>query len=327
MKPFLEIIQCGFLSTIQDLGRSGYLQYGLPAGGAMDFHSAQMANILVGNKPGQPVLELTQAPHRFLIQEDCMVAFTGGGIQPILMDSPLPSNQPLLLPAGSTIELQQPIAGFRLYMAVAGGFYADLFLNSYATDLLSKKGGHKGRILKKGDSLKTKDALTPLQQQLLQLLQSGAELNIKHKAGLADTSIIRVLTSAEWDVLSATAKKSIHKTNFTISTQSSRMGYRLTNEAAWETKISDIISSAVMPGTVQLTASGELIVLMADAQTVGGYPRILQVVKADLPLLAQKKPGDTIQFEIVSLQVAEQLYLRQQKALEQLQQQVSKLFS
>ena len=327
MKPFLEIIQCGFLSTIQDLGRSGYLQYGLAAGGAMDRYAAQLANILVGNNPHQTVLELTQSPHRFLVHRDCVVAFTGGGLQPTINASSLPLNQPLLLKAGSTLELLQPIAGFRLCMSVTGGFNADIFLNSYSTDLLSKKGGHKGRMLKKGDLLKIKEPLTNLQQHLLQLLQTGTEVNIKQKTGLADTSIIRVLTSAEWDLLPATSKKSIHKTNFTVSAQSSRMGYRLTSDTAWKTEINDIISSAVMPGTVQLTASGELIVLMADAQTVGGYPRILQVIKADLPVLSQKKPGDTIQFEIVSLQVAEQLYFRQQNTLEQLQQQVSKLFS
>ena len=171
MKPFLEIIQCGFLSTIQDLGRSGYLQYGLAAGGAMDRYAAQLANILVGNNPHQTVLELTQSPHRFLVHRDCVVAFTGGGLQPTINASSLPLNQPLLLKAGSTLELLQPIAGFRLCMSVTGGFNADIFLNSYSTDLLSKKGGHKGRMLKKGDLLKIKEPLTNLQQHLLQLLQ------------------------------------------------------------------------------------------------------------------------------------------------------------
>ncbi|MEJ8843421.1 biotin-dependent carboxyltransferase family protein [Lacibacter sp. H375] len=309
-KPIIHIEQCGFLTTLQDTGRTHYLQFGVSKGGAMDVHAAQLANTLIGNETTAAVLEITQSPHRFRFKKDSIVAFTGGGLQPQLQETLLTINQPLFIPAGATVECKQQLNGFRLYMAEAGGFQADTFLSSYSTDLLVKAGGYEGRPLQKDDILKQHKELSVLQQRLLNVLKAGATVEINHELSTTPKNVIRVLPGVEWDYLDDTTAQLFSQAAFTIGPQSSRMGYRLNEKTLKTNRNCEIISSPVTQGTVQLTPSGELIILMADAQTVGGYPRIAQVCSADLSLLAQKKPGDKIQFQMVSLQEAEQLYMK-----------------
>lgn len=316
----IHIEQCGFLSTLQDGGRTGFLQYGLSKGGFMDTYSAQIANILVGNHANEVVIEITQAPHRFRFLKDAVIAFAGGGLQPYFNENAIPLHQPYFVAANSEIEIKQPSPGFRLYMAIAGSIVADLFLNSYATNLLVNAGGFKGRILKKEDVINTKNLLTNFQKKLLQVLKTGVELNISYKKLNFTLKTIRVIKGAEWNFLTSEVQQKISSITFTIGQQSNRMGYRLNGEALQTNQLCEIISSAVTQGTVQLTPDGELIALMADAQTTGGYPRIMQVCAADLSLLAQKKPGDKIQFQIISLQEAEELYIQQGDELTKLKQ-------
>ena len=303
-KPILHIEQCGFLTTLQDTGRTNYLQFGVSKGGAMDTNAVQLANTLIGNEITTAVLEITQSPHRFRFTEDTLVAFTGGGLQPQAGQTLLPINQPLFIPAGAVIECKQQLPGFRLYMAVAGGFEAEEFLNSYSTDLLVKAGGCQGRPLRKDDVLNSGKKLSVLQQRLLNVLKAGARVEINHEVPTTTSNIIRVLQGVEWNYLDDTSTQVFTQAAFTIGSQSSRMGYRLNEKILKTTRNCEIISSPVTQGTVQLTPSGEMIMLTADAQTVGGYPRIAQVCAVDLSLLAQKKPGDKIQFQIVSLHEA-----------------------
>ena len=319
-KPIIHIEQCGFLTTLQDTGRTNYLQFGVSKGGAMDMHAAQLANTLIGNETSAAVLEITQSPHRFRFMQDTLVAFTGGGLQPQLQETLLPVNQPLVIPAGETIVCKQQLPGFRLYMAVAGGFKADTFLNSYSTDLLVKAGGYEGRPLRKGDILKQHKELSVLQQRLLNVLKAGATVEIHHETASITNNIIRVLQGVEWNYLDDTSTQLFSQASFTIGPQSSRMGYRLNEKILKTNRNCEIISSPVTQGTVQLTPSGELIILIADAQTVGGYPRIAQVCSVDLSLLAQKKPGDKIQFHIVSLQEAEELYMKREDDLKRMKE-------
>lgn len=319
-KAILHIEQCGFLTTLQDTGRANYLQFGVSQGGAMDMYAAQLANTLIGNETTAAVLEITQSPHRFRFIQDTLAAFTGGGLQPQSAETLLPINQPLFIRAGAVVECKQQLPGFRLYMAVAGGFEAELFLNSYSTDLLVKAGGYQGRPLRKEDVLMQHNELSVLQQRLLKVLKAGATVEINHEAATTTSNIIRVLKGAEWNYLDDTSAQLFSQTAFTIGPQSSRMGYRLKETILKTNRNCEIVSSPVTQGTVQLTPSGEMIMLMADAQTVGGYPRIAQACSIDLSLLAQKKPGDKIQFQIVSLQEAERLYLQQAKTLQQVKE-------
>lgn len=319
-KPIVHIEQCGFLTTLQDTGRTGYLQYGVSKGGAIDKDAAQLANALVGNDTDEPVLELTQSPHRFLFTADAVVAFAGGGLQPETEQQLLPLYKPLFIAAGTIVNCKQQLPGFRLYMAVAGGFAAEEFLQSSSTDLLAKAGGFNGRPLKKADILLQKNKLSKLQQQLLQVLKAGAAIELFQPGNSITSNTIRVLKGAEWNYLTNASATDFTQQPFIVTQQSNRMGYRLKTEALQTNQSCDIISSPVTQGTVQLTSSGEMIVLMADAQTVGGYPRISQVCAADLSLLAQKKPGDAIQFQIVSLQEAEALNIKRAEELKRVKE-------
>ena len=324
-QPIIHIEQCGFLTTLQDTGRTGYLQFGVSKGGAMDNYAAQLANILVANDANETVLELTQSPHRFLFKADAVVAFTGGSLQPETEQQLLPLHQPIFIAAGTVINCKQPLPGFRLYMAIAGGFVADEFLQSCSTDLLVKAGGFNGRPLKKADILLQKNKHSKLQQQLLQVLKAGAAIELFQPSQSIRSNTIRVLKGAEWNYLTDASATNFTQQTFTVTQQSNRMGYRLKTEALQTNQSCDIISSPVTQGTIQLTSSGEMIVLMADAQTVGGYPRIAQVCAADLSLLAQKKPGDAIQFQIVSLQEAEALYMKRAEELKRVQDALASL--
>lgn len=306
----INIEQCGFLTTLQDAGRQGFQQFGVSKGGAMDTQSAVLANILIGNDATEAVLEITQSPHRFHFLQDSVVAFTGGGLQPQFNAQPVKLNQPVFIPANSVIELKQQLPGFRLYMAVAGGYKSDSFLNSHSTSLLVKAGGHHGRSLKKGDLLLMKESLTDVQKNLLTVLQSGAIVQLNYNIPTFDTNIIRIIKGIEWNALKDASQTAFTTNQFTVSAQSNRMGYRLSGTTLQTEQPCEIISSPVTQGTIQLTPSGELIALMADGQTIGGYPRIGQVCAADIPVLAQKKPGDEIHFQLISLQEAEELYLK-----------------
>jgi len=324
-KPIIQVEQCGFLTTLQDTGRTGYLQYGVSKGGAMDSSAAQLANVLVGNDAEETVLELTQSPHRFLFTADTVIAFAGGGLQPETEQQVMPLHKPLFVAAGTVVHCRQQLPGFRLYMAVAGGFAADEFLQSSSTDLLIKAGGFDGRSLKKADILAQKNKHNKLQQQLLQVLKAGATIELfqSHESMMGTT--IRVLKGAEWNYLTDASATNFTQQAFTVTQQSNRMGYRLKTEILQTNQSCDIISSPVTQGTVQLTSSGEMIILMAEAQTVGGYPHIAQVCAADLSLLAQKKPGDAIQFQIVSLQEAEALYMKRAEELKRVQDALASL--
>jgi KipI family sensor histidine kinase inhibitor len=326
-KQIIHIEQCGFFTTLQNTGRTDYLQFGVSKGGAMDVYAAQVANSLIGNNSDEAVLEITQSPHRFRFLQDAVVAFTGAGLQPQTEHTIIPLNQPVFISKGSVIECKQPIPGFRLYMAVAGGFEANEFLHSYSTDLLVKAGGYQGRCLQKMDELKTRIALTPLQKKLMTVLKEGAVVSLNFVLPDYSTSTIRILKGAEWNYMNVASQATLSQATFTISPQSSRMGYRLKKEALATSQPCEIISSPATQGTMQLTPSGELIILMADAQTVGGYPRVAQVCAADCSILAQKKTGDQIHFQMIDLRQAEELYLKQAEQLSNIKQTLEQMYA
>ena len=324
--PIIHIEQCGYLTTLQDGGRKGYLNYGVSKGGAMDMYAMNIANLLTGNEQNEAVLEITQSPHRLRFLTDALIAFTGGGLQPVIQQTELPLYQPHFVRADTVIDLQQQLSGFRLYLSVAGGFETDSFLNSCATDLTVQAGGFSGRKLKKGDLLNAIRKLNVQQKEWMQVLKSS-NIRINHQLTANHTDVLRVFKNAEWEYLTNEAKQKITASPFTVTIQSNRMGYRLTGDALHTVPSCNIISSPVTQGTVQLTSSGELIVLMADAQTIGGYPRVLQIAGADLHILAQKKPGDRIQFKLIEFEEAEELLLTQKKQLHSLQQLIQKFYA
>lgn len=321
----MHVQQAGIQTSIQDLGRRGHQRFGIPVGGAMSVYDASLANILVGNPRNSPVLELLQSPQIFLVEKDALVCFCGGGLQPEMDGQALPLDQPLFISGGSVLRFVKPIAGFRLYFAIAGGFLGDQFLGSTSTCLVTRRGGWQGRMLKKGDELELLQSPSAISQQITKVVRS-MPVEMKMAAPIF-AKRLRVLEGLEFSRLSTEAQVSLSTTTYTLTNQSSRSGCRLSGAKLSLSTPFEMISSAVGFGTVQCMPDGSLILLLADCQTLGGYPRVAQIIEADLRNCAQLKPNDQITFELVSLATAEALFAEQQAELTELENNMKIMFS
>ncbi|HET9055356.1 MAG TPA: biotin-dependent carboxyltransferase family protein [Chitinophagaceae bacterium] len=324
----IKVIQSGIQTTIQDQGRTGYQSFGISVGGAMSTYSSRLANILVGNELTLPILEIVQSPHSFFFEEDALVSFCGGGLIPELNEKELPVYEPILIEAGSIIKLHKPQAGFRLYMSIAGGFKAELFLGSYSTHLISGSGGYSGRIIRKNDCLSVQTKPSFLSQNIQELIKRNLYFNLdKTRLPKIFSKTIRIIKGSEYNELSESSKQKLTSSIFTVSNDYNRMGYRLKGEPLSLSQPKEMISSATTKGTIQLLPDGQIIALMADYQTVGGYPKIAHIIEADHCICAQLKPGDEISFVMISLEEAEQLYLEQEERLVQVRETIQQIFS
>lgn len=322
----IKVLQAGIQTTVQDSGRYGSQVYGVSTGGAMCSYNHKLANLLVGNEMDLPVLEIVQSPHSFLFEEDCAVSFCGGGLLPDIDFEPLPLFEPVLIRAGTKLSIKNPQPGFRLYMAVAGGFKAEIFLNSYSTYLLIESGGYKGRVLKKEDELENNQP-SELSNNIKELLKKNMFFRLPESLRPGtNLKTIRIIAGNEYDLLHNESIKKLSTQKFALTNDYNRMGYRLKSQALSLQEKKEMISTAVTKGTIQLLPDGQLIALMSDCQTVGGYPRIAQIAAADFVYTAQLKPGDEISFQIISLTEAEQLYLAQEERLQQVQEKIRQTF-
>lgn len=324
----IQVLQSGIQTSIQDLGRWGFQSFGIAVGGSLCQYSTSIANVLVGNETGTPVLEIVQSPHQFLFEKEALISFSGGGLIPKVNGNEIPLNQPYYIKSGSLLEIKKPSAGFRLYMAIAGGFQADEFLNSYATHFATKKGGFQGRAIQKGDNLSILKEPSPIAQNIIQSLKQGAYFKINGAAfALPISNEIRVTTGVDFDLLTNKSQQTLIKKPFSISNNSNRMGYRLDGTALETKENIEMISSAVAKGTIQLLPDGQLIALMPDCQTVGGYPKIAHIITTDISKCAQLKPSESIFFSIVSLAEAEKLLEKQNQQIKLLETLIQQHFS
>lgn len=324
----IQVLQSGIQTSIQDLGRWGSQSFGIGVGGSLCQYSTSIANLLVGNKINAPVLEIVQSTHQFLFQKDTLISFSGGGLIPMLNEKELALNQPHFITTGSILEIKKPSVGFRLYMAVAGGFQANEFLNSYATHFATKNGGFQGRAIQKGDELKILNNLNTISKNIIQSLKNHSYFKINGAAfTLAFSKEIRVTTGIDFDLLIHESQQTLIEKPFTVSNNYNRMGYRLNGIALQTKEAVEMISSAVAKGTIQLLPDGQLIALMPDCQTVGGYPKIANIIEADISKCAQIKPGDIIRFSIISLANAETLFEKQNQKIELLENLILQNFS
>lgn len=310
----VEVVRPGSLTTLQDLGRHGYQHLGVPVGGAMDEVSHRLANALVGNPAASATLEITLLGPTLRFQADALVACCGANLSMTIDGQAVPHATAALVPAGATLQFGRRAAGLRAYLAVRGGFSADPVMGSASTYVRGGFGGHHGRALRKGDTLllRTSDPSPP--QRSAQALAAATAL----LAAMDDPGPIRVLRGREWDEFTATAQAAWLAEGWRISPQSDRMGYRLEGPALARTAARDILSEAVAFGTVQVPPDGQPIVLMADRQTTGGYPRIAQVATVDLPRLAQRVPGEYLRFAEIGIEAAHQLLIERSHLLDDL---------
>jgi len=297
----ITILKPGMMSSVQDLGRWGFQQYGVPIGGAMDKVSATLANIICGNDENEAVIEMTLHGTSIMFNEAAFCAIVGGGCKAYIDDVELPFNRLLWIPAFSIIKTTANLQGCRSYLSVSGGFNVKKIMGSSSTYTPSGIGGINGRNLITGDMLAFKREQNLHAASNLHMLPSGVGISHWHTADLvevtANVAIVHAIKGPEFDRFNAASQEDIFNSMFTISSQSNRMGYRLEGKKFMLEHKTEMVSTAVTAGIVQVTHEGDPIILMADAQTTGGYPRIARICAADISLLAQTRPGVKIQFK------------------------------
>jgi antagonist of KipI len=252
-----------------------------------------------------------------LFRKDEFVSITGQGCQAYVNDNIFSPWKPLLVKEGAILRFEKTETGSRAYLAVHGGWKAQEWLGSFTTHLGVKAGGLLGRTLQKGDTLEVNGLFQQVNET--KTLPWGISKNELDKIYLP-LNEIRIAASVETDLLSEESKERLLTVEFKITNQSSRMGYRLEGEKLILNRSIELVSSPVDFGTIQLLPDGNLIILMADHQTIGGYPRIASVIKPDLPKLAQKSANDKIKFRLISLNEAESELQSREKLLEELKQ-------
>lgn len=301
--PKVYVISPGILCTVQDAGRYGFLRYGMPATGAMDEISMRIANRLVGNAPDAAVLEATLQGPSLVFEKDTYIAIAGAEMPSTLDGHTIPSYQTVRVKAGDVLQMGKVTWGARAYIAVAGGFRVPEVMGSRSTFLSAGVGGLEGRPLQKGDKLEylciwerikavriPDEFLSWLRRDGPLLIYPGPEL---HR--FTREAVFTLLTNP-----------------YTISAESNRMGYRLEGPALNVKKglSADIVSTGVLPGTIQVPGDGKPVLLMADAQTTGGYCRLALLAKAEISRAAQLKPGDSLRFGEAQPEQAKELIKR-----------------
>lgn len=276
----IEIVRAGPLATVQDLGRPGWRDRGLSLCGAMDEFALQAGNLLVGNAAGAAVLEFTLGAATLRFHADTCIAITGTDADASLDGRPVRPWWRQRVQAGQTLKLAAPRERMRSYVAIAGGLDLPAALGSRSTDLKGGFGGWQGRALRDGDRL----PLPP------------CPALPARRIGLRPpdwTPAVRALPGPEHDDFAADA---FWSTAWTVTPQSNRMGYRLAGPALQRERGVELPSHGVLPGVVQVPPSGQPIVLLADAQATGGYPKVAVVIRADLWKLGQLRLGATLRF-------------------------------
>lgn len=325
----ITFLKSGLLATVQDLGRYGYQKHGVIVSGAMDSFAHRMANLLVGNKESDPTLEFTLLGPVIKFEEDALVAICGGDLSPVIDGEPVGLWKQVWIRKGSELRFGQAKTGCRVYLAVAGSFLVPSVMGSTSTYLRAKIGGFKGRALESGDKLPFGEKSELSDRMIKQLISKEEKVNESFTQ--ANWSIarhylsthhletpIRVLKGRQYELFSEKSKQQFASETFKITPQSDRMGYRLEGPGLEMEKQTEMLSEAVNFGSIQVPSEGNPIILLADRQTAGGYPKIAEVITVDLPTLAQLKPGNSLKFEFISPQEAQQLYIDREKLIRDL---------
>ena len=285
----MTVLNPGLVTTIQDAGRFGYQDRGVPVAGPMDWYSYRLANALVGNGGDAAAIEATVLGPELRFDQPAIIAIAGADLAASVDGTPIPVNSTRACPGGSVLRFAERRAGARTYVAVDGGIDVPPVLGSRATHVVSGLGGIHGRALKAGDRIalgSQRQRSSSLRGRPLRSAPGGAR--------------VRVMRGPQDEYFDESAFDILQRTRFTISPQSDRMGYRLRTPNAGSRiparTEGAMISDATFTGGLQIPPSGEPILLMADRQTTGGYPQIATVITADLPLAGQLAPGDWIEF-------------------------------
>jgi antagonist of KipI len=317
------VTRAGFLTSVQDLGRTGFREFGVSSSGALDPFALRVANLLVDNDEGAAGLEVTLGGLQLRLNDERIVAWCGGEFEVEIGSQSLPAGHVALLQAGDELKFRPPQTGCRAWLAISGGLDVPIVLGSRSTDLRANFGGFDGRALRDGDVI-------PLNEwpESSAFAKATADKPIPAKVISSWTAphdwvspakpnpILRFVRGMDWTRFNALTVQRLISEPFAASPDSDRMGVRLTGPELARADNVDLISEAVAPGTVQVPPSGQPILLLGDCQTIGGYPKIAHVVTVDLGIAVQVRAGDHVRFAEVSLGDAHQLFLQRERSLE-----------
>jgi len=317
----IKIIRAGILDTIQDKGRHGWRHLGINPGGAMDLYSAQLANIIAGNDKNDAVIEIHFPGSVYQFVEPAVIVITGADFNPTINEKAIALNQPVYVSETSILRFVMPNKGARCYLALSGGFSVKSWMDSFSTNIKAMAGGYDGRRLLKNDIINYRNAHLPPAEKNIQAFDFAAYAGPWYTLEFSSDEFF-FIQGPEWDILTDESKSLLKNEPFHIQNSSDRMGYQLSGPELKRKQQIEMVSSPVAFGTIQLLPDGQLIILMADHQTTGGYPRIGCIVSSHLPVLAQKRPGDQIKLEETNIHVAEKFYALQQEYLSRLEKEI-----
>src|SRR6266550_2610384 len=317
------VARAGFLTSVQDLGRTGFRQFGVSTSGALDSFGLRVANLLVGNDEGAAGLEITLGGLQLRFEDERIVAWCGGEFAVQIGSRPLPAGHVAHLQAGDELKFGCAQIGCRCWLAISGGIDVPVVLGSRSTDLRANFGGLEGRTLRDGDvrllarrpgSSAFAKATADKPPPATGISSWTAPHDWASPAKRNPT--LRFIRGVDWNRFNASTLQRLTSEAFTVSPDSDRMGVRFDGSELKREDETDLISEAVAPGTIQVPPSGKPILLLGDCQTIGGYPKIAHVITVDLGIAAQLRAGDGVRFFEVSLQDAHRLLLERERDLE-----------
>ena len=308
-----KVIKAGIFDTIQELGRFGFQQYGMPVSGAMDSYALRVGNRLLGNKEKEAGIELSTPGLTLEVLNQTVVAITGANFNPTINNSSAPMWEVIEVKKGDIISFNQVKSGCRSYLLIAGGIDVPIILGSKSTYVRGKVGGLKGRPLKTADIIN----IGKKNQELTNVIRRKISLN--NLPTYREETEIRVILGPQDDYFSKESLHTFLNSFYEITVDSDRMGYRLKGPKIKIKNGSDIITDGIPPGSIQVPQDGMPIVMLADRQTTGGYAKIATVISVDMDKFAQMKPGNKIKFTKISLEEAHRLLSEREKEISEIQ--------
>lgn len=312
----IRVLKGGMLTTVQDLGRNGYQSQGFSVAGVMDVRSFKIANLLLDNPENEAVLEFTLIGPTLEFTSATIIAITGGDFQPTINGEPAPMYTAIYINKGDILKFGSARTGSRGYIAFSSYLEVPVVMGSRCTNLKSKLGGFKGRKLQAGDYLNFR-----IKRRYLPFFLSR---KLEPENFDQDGVTLRVVMGPQDDKFSKQGIETFLTSEYTVTSEFDRMGCRLDGAYIAPKESSDIISDGIAFGSVQVPAHGKPIILLADRQTTGGYAKIATVASVDIPKLVQRKTDHKIRFEAITVQEAQELYLKEQKELDKMRKLIHK---
>ena len=312
----ITVLNPGLLTTVQDMGRIGYQQFGVSVSGVMDPRATSIANILVGNQEDEAVLECTMLGPQLRFDAANCIAITGGDLGPTLDGKPIPNYCAVSVEAGQVLRFTGPKTGCRAFIAFAGGLDIPVVMGSRSTYMKAKIGGLEGRKLAKDDVIAFRAPKTQLKNM--------KDRNLYPEFVPRDVYTVRVVMGPQDDAFTDAGVKTFLSETYTVTPEFDRMGCRLEGAVVEHKESGDIISDGIAFGAIQVPSAGKPIIMLADRQTTGGYTKIANVITADFRIIGQLKAGDKVRFEKVSIAHAQDALLTQRAALRLLRKSVDR---